>query len=405
VDEVSAQHVDADLVVHYGHACMSKNYRLPVIYVFGKKPVDVTDAAQKLLESYVSSNTSAKFVVFKHDVACTHEAGNLVSALRSVFANRDISVSFRPILREHSPSTSSIAEIAVVESEDRIADANPDTDSSENISPIFYVGPSNLGLINLLLTNPTTPVHRYDPVTREACLQSAETNKLLMRRYAIVQKARDADVFGILVGTLGVGSYLPLIAHLRKVIARAHKKAYTISVGKLNPAKLANFAEIECFVLVACPENSLVDAKQFFRPIVTPFELQLALRPSPTWTGEYVLDFDEVLTRGSPRSSPDNEDEESDPDRPLFSLVTGRYRHAKRYGEDDRTPAPTSSPSDLIIRDQDGTVATLKDSAAGEFLQSRTFRGLEARAGLDPPSILQQGRSGIARGYGDDHRA
>lgn len=39
----------------------------------------------------------------------------------------------------------------------------------------------------------------------------------------------------------------------------------------------------------------------------------------------------------------------------------------------------------------------------GEFLQSRTFRGLETRAGLDPPSILQQGRSGIARGYGDDH--
>lgn len=56
-------------------------------------------------------------------------------------------------------------------------------------------------------------------------------------------------------------SYLPLIAYLRQVLANAHKKAYTISVGKLNPAKLANFAEIECFVLVACPENSLVDAK------------------------------------------------------------------------------------------------------------------------------------------------
>jgi hypothetical protein len=81
-----------------------------------------------------------------------------VSALRSVFANRDISVSFRPILREHSPSTSSITEIAVVESEDHIADADPDTDSSENITPILYVGPSSLGLINLLLTNPTTPV-------------------------------------------------------------------------------------------------------------------------------------------------------------------------------------------------------------------------------------------------------
>lgn len=59
-------------------------------------------------------------------------------------------------------------------------------------------------------------------------------------------------------------SYLPLIVHLRQILARAHKKVYTISVGKLNPAKLANFPEIECFVLVACPENSLVDAKVLF---------------------------------------------------------------------------------------------------------------------------------------------
>lgn len=45
----------------------------------------------------------------------------------------------------------------------------------------------------------------------------------------------------------------------------------------------------------------------------------------------------------------------------------------------------------------------LNHSFIGEFLQSRTFRGLETRAGLDPPSILQQGRTGVARGYGDDH--
>ena len=34
-----------------------------------------------------------------------------------------------------------------------------------------------------------------------------------MRRFAAVQKARDADVFGILVGTLGVGPcWHPMIA-------------------------------------------------------------------------------------------------------------------------------------------------------------------------------------------------
>lgn len=45
------------------------------------------------------------------------------------------------------------------------------------------------------------------------------------------------------------------------MLTNAHKKSYTISVGKLNPAKLANFLEIECFILVACPENSVVEAK------------------------------------------------------------------------------------------------------------------------------------------------
>ena len=56
-----------------------RHYRLPVIYVFGKKPVDVTDAAQKLLESYVSSNILVKSVAFRHDVAYAHEAGAFIT--------------------------------------------------------------------------------------------------------------------------------------------------------------------------------------------------------------------------------------------------------------------------------------------------------------------------------------
>lgn len=61
-------------------------------------------------------------------------------------------------------------------------------------------------------------------------------------------------------------------------------------------------------MLVACPENSLVEAKardvasflllyidtfaqEFLRPIITPFELEVALQSEPTWTGKYVLDF------------------------------------------------------------------------------------------------------------------
>jgi len=228
---------------------------------------------------------------------------------------------------------------------------------------------------------------------------------MLMRRYAVVQKSRDADVFGILVGTLGVcssffafsykpytylfslaysASYLPLITYIRKILASHRKKSYTISVGKLTPSKLANFLEIECFVLVACPENSLIESKEFFKPIITPYELEVALKQEISWTGRYVLDFDQVMEEGNKQDvdesrnhnsqvKMDDEDTEGDAqqdfDEPQFSLVTGKYRHAKRYvtGIDTVTRSvPRLAGSDsVVLRNQDSAVSKLDDSAAG----------------------------------------
>jgi hypothetical protein len=90
-------------------------------------------------------------------------------------------------------------------------------------------------------------------------------------------------------------------------------------VGKLNPSKLGNFLEIECFILVACPENSLVESKvgllsnfgvhtvnlaqDFLRPIVTPYELEIALQVEQSWTGRYVLNFEQILAESGQKST------------------------------------------------------------------------------------------------------
>ncbi|KAJ7471988.1 putative diphthamide synthesis protein-domain-containing protein [Mycena latifolia] len=386
VDEVAAQHVDADAMVHYGHACMSQTSRLPVIYVFGKKPIDAGDCSQRLAEVFEGAGA-----LLRYDVAYAHQAESIAVALREAL---QVPITIAPISLVSVPAqTSSVVEAP--------------TDMESVSETIIYIGGESLGLTNLLITHSTSSVYSYDPSTNTARLESSRTNRLLMRRYATVQKARDADVFGILVGTLGVASYLPLIKHIRALLARSHKKSYTISVGKLNPSKLANFMEIECFVLVACPENSLVEARDFLRPIITPYELEVALQAEQSWTGRYVLDFEKLLAEsGAEDAPPESPRDSDDPDQPVFSLTTGRYRHAKRFGAPDKgkeaLPSESSSFS-VILRNQDTAVA-LADSAAAMFLQERTFRGLEARVGEDAPSVLEQGRSGIARGYADDHR-
>jgi len=212
-----------------------------------------------------------------------------------------------------------------------------------------------------------------------------------------------------------------MIKHLKGLIESKGKKAYTFVMGKLNVAKMANFMEIDCFVYVACPENSLIDSKEFYRPIVTPFELEIALSNSREWNGDYVTDFQQLLpdedkigvdkikiSQTQLDAASDREDEGSDKDsdeddRPHFSLVTGQFKQSKRYTTNNEDTKELSAliqgTTDLTVRDKNTSVSTLMSSAAGEYLKSREFRGLEVALGETPVELATEGRAGIARGY------
>lgn len=160
---------------------------------------------------------------------------------------------------------------------------------------IFYIGAESLTLTNIMYSFPRCQFYSYNPETLEARKENVNVNKMLMKRYYLIEKAKDAQIVGILVGTLGVANYLEILNRLKKLIKRAGKKSYVFIVGKINVAKLANFMEIDVFVLIACAENSLLDSSEFYRPVVTPYEMELACNSSREWTGEYPTDFASLL--------------------------------------------------------------------------------------------------------------
>lgn len=75
-------------------------------------------------------------------------------------------------------------------------------------------------------------------------------------RYYLVQRAREAGVIGIVVGTLGVQLYGSVVRSLRRMVEDAGRKAYTLAVGKVNVAKLANFAEVRLHTYATAMVNS-----------------------------------------------------------------------------------------------------------------------------------------------------
>ena len=190
---------------------------------------------------------------------------------------------------------------------------------------------------------------------------------------------------------------MSVISSLKALILASGKKPYLLAVGKPSPVKLGNFLEIDAFVLIACPENSLLDSKEFLKPVITPYELTLALDTEFSWDPcHYELN----LAKLAPRIVSQIEklmNHDSDEDEPHFSLITGGYFVNKHFIS--KVKSLKVEGDNAIVKKWDGTVSSYNSvSASAEFLNKRSYVGLEVKAGSELAE-LEEGRSGIARGY------
>lgn len=281
-------------------------------------------------------------------------------------------------------------------------------------------------------------VAQVDPATSALSAEatgSAQVGRVVKRRRFLIEKAREARVVGIVAGTLGVAGYLTAIARLRELIARSGRKSYTVVAGKPNPQKLANFPEIEAFVLVACEQAALIDGRDYLQPVITPWEAEVAFTHGSVWDGEVRLNFEHLLEPARRLDDTDDTDAAARADddaEPEFSFLGGGVRTASRpddgvgcghsdgedseddgvLGDGSRSRAARQlairADAAVATRAAGGTIAVV-NSGAEYLLGRRTYTGLEPGpkrdedgAAADAPLEAAQGLSGRARGYADE---
>lgn len=49
---MAASHIDADAIIHFGHACLSRVVRLPLLYVLPNFQIDATQLSQQITEKF-----------------------------------------------------------------------------------------------------------------------------------------------------------------------------------------------------------------------------------------------------------------------------------------------------------------------------------------------------------------
>ncbi|PNH60717.1 hypothetical protein VD0002_g6956 [Verticillium dahliae] len=437
VDEIAAEPADAQVVVHYGRSCLSPTSRLPVIYVFTHHALDHDAVASQFEATF--PDKAAK-VILMADITYQDHVLDVANLLRTRGYTNLVHTTV-----VHDPAgTIPNRRIATADDTSSTAEHSPPFETELDLPShaLFHISTPPPALLLALQTR-LASLHVLSTATATPTTDdpTVHTAALLRRRFARVLTLASASIVGILVNTLSLDGSLRSLDLLRARIAAAGKKSYTIVVGKLNPAKLANFAEVDGWVVVGCWESGLVEEDAgFYRPVITPFEMEVALLPPEEriwglewWAGiEKLKPEEEVRAPASGDEAIAAEDdteeveggvegEESAP--PEYDLRTGRLvasrpmkvavgghlkPRADGPAETDAAGATLDRPSEALVKRQAGDLATINGvlSPGAEFLRSqRTWQGLGTdHDPAEESTAIEEGRSGVARGYtvGDD---
>ncbi|ETN77226.1 hypothetical protein NECAME_11204 [Necator americanus] len=133
----------------------------------------------------------------------------------------------------------------------------------------------------------------YNFLGASEIIRQDQSLRQLRKRLFLIEKLRDASTVGLVVGSVGVRGHIEAVQRMRKLCKAAGKRLYVISVGKVNVPKLSNFADIDAFVLLSCPFGVILDSSDFFRPVLSMFEAEMALNSAKSWDGyhEWSADF------------------------------------------------------------------------------------------------------------------
>ncbi|XP_039062162.1 2-(3-amino-3-carboxypropyl)histidine synthase subunit 2-like [Hibiscus syriacus] len=404
--------------IHYGHTCLSPTSTLPAFCVFGKASINISCCVEKL-SSYFGAN--GKPIVVLYGLEYAHAISQIRGALMEAIPKIKVELIFSDVLcsiinplEDHRKSDGLQGCLGIYSSGNSLGAATgtryslggltwdlPEGQKMEDYL-LLWIGPDNSAFSNVVLTFNGCEIVRYDTAGDQLLTDVSQQKRILKRRYYLVERAKDANMVGILVGTLGVAGYLHMIHQMKELIMLAGKKAYTLVMGRPNPAKLANFPECDVFVYVSCAQTALLDSKEFLAPVITPFEAMLAFSRGSQWTGTYVMEFRDLINSSRLEVS-------KRPEEARFSFLTGGYVEdfdPQENGDEDNDGTlalanATEKALQLHDRGPDSLVKGTAKSGA-EFFVTRSYHGLEMHANSSSPEPYLIGRSGKASGYKDE---
>jgi 2-(3-amino-3-carboxypropyl)histidine synthase len=249
-----AESLNADLLVHFGHAKMLKHEKVPTLYIEARATQTVDDAvaaALPLLAPYtrIGLATTVQHVqaldVVREILVRAGKTIEVGDARRLPYGGQVVGCDF-----------SNVISVAA------------------DVDAFLFIGGGKFHALGVALGT-SKPTFIADPYSGTAHSVEAEVQKIQKQRYVCIQEAQNAKTFGVLISLKPGQQHMEEALRVKQALKSMGKSACLFAVREIQPNVLVEFPTVDAYVNTACPRISLDDASRFNKPVLTVQEFKV----------------------------------------------------------------------------------------------------------------------------------
>jgi 2-(3-amino-3-carboxypropyl)histidine synthase len=116
-----------------------------------------------------------------------------------------------------------------------------------------------------------------DPFQQTAKDMTETCRRLLRKRWMSIERFRETKRVGVIVGLKSSQMNIALARRLRQLLKANGKSPIMLCASEVIPETLDSFTDLEAYVEVSCPRISTDDQERYRKPILNPEELMIAI--------------------------------------------------------------------------------------------------------------------------------
>jgi 2-(3-amino-3-carboxypropyl)histidine synthase len=263
-----AEALGADLIIHYGHAKSLKHERIPTVYVEARAALNINDAVEQALPMLQKWKRIGLTTTVQHVQTLDAVRERLLHAGKTVEIGdaRRLSYAGQVIGCDYSNARS----------------------VANDVEAFLFVGGGQFHAIGVALST-AKPTVVADPYEGRAYSLNASADRVLKKRWALIELAKKAKVFAVLVGLKPGQKRLDEALEIKRKLEENGRNVSFFAAKEILPEVLMEFPTVEVYVNTACPRLSLDDVARFRKPLLSINEVLVVI-------GE--LTWEELCRRG-----------------------------------------------------------------------------------------------------------